>query len=155
MPVTQPTAATVAAGRAPSRANVGFELAKASQRWNEVLHKEFTARGFGEVRPAYGSVLLPLFEHDALRMGELAARARLSKQTMTTLIRLIERAGLVERTPDPDDGRAVVVHLTPRAREFAPVAGEVVASLERRVADLLSPSEYRALRAGLRAVMDM
>jgi DNA-binding MarR family transcriptional regulator len=140
---------------APTRANLGFELAKASQRWNELLLEEFRARGFGEVRPAYGSVLLPLFEQDGLRMGELAARARLSKQTMTTLIRLMERAGLVTRQPDPHDGRAVLVELTERAREFAPVAGEVVAMLEDRIARRLPAAQYRALRAGLSEVMDL
>src|ERR687884_305355 len=92
--------------RAPDRANAGFELAKASQRWNELLYQEFARRGFGEVRPSYGSVLLPLFEQDGLRMGQLAERSRLSKQTMTTLVRLLERAGLVVRERDESDGRA-------------------------------------------------
>jgi len=68
--------------------NLGFLLAKASQRWNELLAERFFERGFGEVRPSYGSVLLPLFEEDGLRMGQIAERARLSKQTMTTLVRL-------------------------------------------------------------------
>jgi DNA-binding MarR family transcriptional regulator len=139
----------------PSRANVGFELAKASQRWNELLYEEFSARGYGEVRPAYGSILLPLFEEDGLRMGALAARARLSKQTMTTVIRLMEEAGLVTREPDPQDGRAVLVRLTARSREFAPVAGQVVAELEGRIARRLAPDDYRALRAGLKEVMDL
>jgi DNA-binding MarR family transcriptional regulator len=139
----------------PSRANVGFELAKASQRWNELLYEEFSARGYGEVRPAYGSVLLPLFEENGLRMGALAARARLSKQTMTTLIRLMEEAGLVTRDPDPQDGRAVLVRLTARSREFAPVAGQVVAELEGRIARRLASDAYRALRAGLKEVMDL
>jgi DNA-binding MarR family transcriptional regulator len=134
---------------------VGFELAKASQRWNELLYEEFSARGFGEVRPAYGSVLLPLFEEDGLRMGALAARARLSKQTMTTVIRLMEEAGLVTRGADPHDGRAILVRLTARSREFAPVAGQVVAELEGRVARRLAPDAYRALRAGLKEVMDL
>jgi DNA-binding MarR family transcriptional regulator len=137
----------------PSRANVGFELAKASQRWNELLYEEFSARGFGEVRPAYGSILLPLFEEDGLRMGALAARARLSKQTMTTLIRLMEEAGLVTREPDPHDGRAILVRLTARSREFAPVATQVVAELDGRIARRLAPDAYRALRAGLKEVM--
>jgi DNA-binding MarR family transcriptional regulator len=134
---------------------VGFELAKASQRWNELLYQEFSARGFGEVRPAYGSVLLPLFEEDGLRMGALAARARLSKQTMTTLIRLMEEAGLVTRDPDQHDGRAVLVRLTARSREFAPVAAQVVAELEGRIAQRLTPDPYRVLRAGLMEVMDL
>ena len=38
------------------RDNLGFLLAKASQRWNELLHQRFVAAGFPEVRPAYGSV---------------------------------------------------------------------------------------------------
>jgi DNA-binding MarR family transcriptional regulator len=139
----------------PTRANLGFELAKASQRWNELLYEEFSARGFGEVRPAYGSVLLPLFEEDGLRMGALAARSRLSKQTMTTLIRLMEEAGLVKREPDPHDGRATLVVLTARAREFAPVARQVVAALDRRVSRRLTRDGYRALRAGLKEVMDL
>jgi DNA-binding MarR family transcriptional regulator len=139
----------------PSRANVGFELAKASQRWNELLYEEFSARGYGEVRPAYGSILLPLFEEDGLRMGALAARARLSKQTMTTVIRLMEEAGLVTRDPDPQDGRAVLVRLTARSREFAPVAAEVVAELDGRIARRLAPDAYRGLRAGLKEVMDL
>src|ERR671934_2694862 len=96
--------------------NLGFLLAKASQRWNELLAQRFRREGYDEVRPSYGSVLLPLFEEDGLRMGELARRSRLSKQTMTTLVRLAERDGLVERPADPDDGRATVVRLTPRAR---------------------------------------
>jgi DNA-binding MarR family transcriptional regulator len=139
----------------PTRANVGFELAKASQRWNELLDEQFSARGFGEVRPAYGSVLLPLFEEDGLRMGALAARARLSKQTMTTLIRLMEEAGLVTREPDPHDGRAMLVRLTARSREFAPVARQVVAELEARIVRRLTADAYRALRAGLKEVRDL
>src|SRR5262245_41916345 len=107
-----------------SRANLGFLLAKASQRWNELLYAQFSEHGYSEVRPAYGSVLLPLFEEDGLRMGELGRRARLAKQTMTTMVRLLERDGLVTRRADPDDGRATRVWLTGRARRFHPVAAQ-------------------------------
>jgi DNA-binding MarR family transcriptional regulator len=132
-----------------TRANLGFLLAKASQRWNELLHEQFVARGFGEVRPAYGSILLPLFEEDGLRMGELARRARLSKQTMTTMVRLLERDGLVTREPDPADGRAALVRLTKRARAFRPVAEEALGNLEARVADRLTQKEATALKSAL------
>ena len=132
-----------------TRTNLGFLLAKASQRWNELLHEQFVARGFGEVRPAYGSILLPLFEEDGLRMGELARRARLSKQTMTTMVRLLERDGLVTRESDPADGRAALVRLTRRARAFRPVAEEVLGNLEARVADRLTQKEATALKSAL------
>ena len=81
---------------AANRNNLGFLLAKASQHWNELLYERFVAYGFPEVRPAYGSILVPLFEEDELRMGELARRALLAKQTMTTMVRLLERDGLVK-----------------------------------------------------------
>ncbi len=112
------------------RDNLGFLLAKASQRWNELLQEAFAREGFPEVRASYGSVLLPLFEQDGLRMGEVASRARLSKQTMTTMVRLAERDGLVERRPDPTDRRATRVHLTSKGRRFKPVAERVLADLD-------------------------
>src|SRR5262245_17654096 len=116
-----------------SRDDLGFLLAKASQRWNEILAERFAAAGFSDVRPSYGSILIPLFEKDGLRMGELARRARLSKQTMTTLVRLLERDGLVERRPDPQDGRAALVLLTHRARAFRTVAVSALRALARLV----------------------
>src|ERR1700746_957513 len=105
--------------------NLGFLLAKASQHWNELLAERFAERGFVEVRPSYGSVLLPLFEEDGLRMGQIAEQARLSKQTMTTMVRLCERAGLVYRERDRKDARAFRIHLTDRAKDFRPIAREI------------------------------
>jgi DNA-binding MarR family transcriptional regulator len=134
---------------------LGFLLAKASQRWNELLWAGFSEHGFGEVRPSYGSVLVPLFEEDGLRMGEIARRSRLSKQTMTTLARLAERDGLVVREPDPDDARAIRVRLSDRARKFAPVAERVLAQLERRVAVELGKRDSEIVRRGLSTLADL
>jgi DNA-binding MarR family transcriptional regulator len=135
--------------------NLGFLLAKASQRWNELLAERFAASGFEEVRPSYGSVLLPLFEKDGLRMGEIAARSRLSKQTMTTLVRLCERDGLVSRVSDPGDGRAFRIHLTERARNFKPVADEILRELDARVVAALGQQRQRVLTRALKGVIDL
>jgi DNA-binding MarR family transcriptional regulator len=137
------------------RDDLGFLLAKATQRWNELLNERFAAAGFGEVRPSYGSVLLPLFEEDGLRLGDLARRARLSKQTMTELIRRLERDGLVERRTDPADRRASRVFLTRRSRAFEPVAAEVLRQLDRTVRRRLGDRRAEELKSGLRAVVDL
>src|SRR2546428_846704 len=125
--------------------NLGFLLAKAVQRWNELLAAGFRRGGFPQVRPAYGSVLLPLFEEDGLRLSELAARSRLSKQAMTTLVRTLEARRLIVRRPDPDDGRAARVRLTPRARRFQATAEHVLATIHRRIEQRLSPRRPGAL----------
>ena len=135
--------------------NLGFLLAKASQRWNELLAEGFVARGFAEVRPSYGSVLLPLFEEDGLRMGQIAGRARLSKQTMTTLVRLCERDGLVWRARDPADARAFRIRLTDRAKAFRPVAGEVLRELNTQVLAALGGQQKAALVRALKGVMNL
>jgi DNA-binding MarR family transcriptional regulator len=128
------TAQTRPADSAPPhlrRENLGFLLANASHRWNELLAERFAAAGFPDVRPSYGSILVPLYEQDGLRMSEIAKRARLSKQTMTTMVRLLERDGLVERRSDPQDGRATLVFLTQRAQAFRPVAEATLRELAR------------------------
>ena len=132
------------------RDDLGFLLAQATHRWNELLRERFAAAGWAEVRPSYGSILVPLFEEDGLRMGELARRARLSKQTMTTMVRLLERDGLVRREPDPADGRASRVVLTPKARRFEPVAEETLAELGERARTRLGERRIAALKRDLK-----
>jgi DNA-binding MarR family transcriptional regulator len=140
---------------AANRENLGFLLAKASQRWNELLYERFVAAGYPDVRPSYGSILVPLFEEDGLRMGELADRARLSKQTMTTMVRLLERDGLVARRADPSDGRASLVFLTERARSFRPVAEATLTELDRLVVGTLSTRGRDEVQAALRMLADL
>jgi DNA-binding MarR family transcriptional regulator len=133
------------------RGDLGFLLAKATQQWNDLLAERFARAGFPEVRPSYGSILPPLYEEDGLQLGELARRSRLSKQTMTSLARRAERDGLVERRGDPADARATLVFLTPRARDFAPVAAGVLQELDALVREQLDPSAVSGLRDSLRA----
>lgn len=137
------------------RQNVGYLLAKASQRWNERLGAGFREAGYPEVRPSYGSVLVPLLEEDGLRMGELARRSRLSKQTMTTIVRLCERDGLVYRERDPADGRAFRVMLTGRGRSARPVFAEIVSELDRELEGVLSEAGLMELRRLLREVIEL
>ena len=138
-----------------TRDDFGFLLAKASQRWNELLYERFVAAGFPDVRPSFGSILVPLFEEDGLRMGEIAARARLSKQTMTTMVRLLERDGLVERRADPRDGRASLVFLTKRARTFRPVAERALVELHALVGERLGAREVARFQRFLEEVQSL
>jgi DNA-binding MarR family transcriptional regulator len=142
-------------GAALGRHDLGFLLAKATQRWNELLAERFAAAGYADVRPSYGSVLLPLYEEDGLRMGELARRARLSKQTMTTMIRRLEQDRLVERRPDPTDARASLVFLTGRSRRFEPIAERTLRSLDMRVRRRLGTPRLASTKDALREILEL
>jgi len=134
---------------------VGFLLAKAQQRFNELLGERFAAAGFGDVRASYGSVLVPLFERDGARLGELAAAARLSKQAMTGLVARCESAALVERERDRVDGRAFNVRLTARGRAFRAVAEQVLGELDDELVRALGKQDRDALVRALKGVMDL
>lgn len=100
-------------------------------------------------------MLVPLFEQDGRRVGELAHVARLSKQSMTGLVAACEQAGLVERRRDATDGRAFVVRLTARGRRFQAVAEPVLDELDRQLRDALGPRNHDTLRKALKGVMEL
>ncbi|GAA4802435.1 MarR family winged helix-turn-helix transcriptional regulator [Tomitella cavernea] len=70
-----------------------------------------------ELTPAQSTALTTVLDHGPLRMGELAEREQIRMPTATAIIRRVEKLGLVQRRPDPDDGRAVLVELTASGRE--------------------------------------
>lgn len=100
-------------------------------------------------------MLVPLFAQDDLRIGELAERSLLSKQSMTGLVQACERDGLVERRRDPDDGRAFRVRLTPRGRRLQDAAEEVQAELDAAVVERIGRRNREALARALKGVIQL
>jgi DNA-binding MarR family transcriptional regulator len=66
----------------------------------------------GGVTMAQLSILLTLLDQGPMRLASLAARERLRGPTTTVVIRRLERLGLVERSSDPSDHRAVLIAVT-------------------------------------------
>src|ERR1700730_15967781 len=60
------------------------------------------------------SILVTLLDRGPIRMTDLAAHERVRTPTTTVAIRRLEKIGLVKRSRDPSDLRAVLVDLTPR-----------------------------------------
>lgn len=79
-----------------------------------------------------------------IRMKDMARNATLSTSGLTALVDRLERQGLVQRNPDPDDRRATRVTLTDAGQERARQAAHVhIASIERHLASLLT--DYDAI----------
>ena len=74
-------------------------------------------------------VFFALAEGEAMSQSALARWATVEQPTMANTLNRMERDGLIERTPDPDDGRSALVRLTKlglqRAHEALASAKEV------------------------------
>jgi DNA-binding MarR family transcriptional regulator len=83
------------------------------------------------------------------RLTELAEQAQVTKQTASLLVAALEEEGLVERVPDPADGRARLIRFTPKGRTAADRAREVAMSVEQDWNEHLGPELATALRQAL------
>ena len=68
----------------------------------------------GDLTLAQLSILFTLLDQGPIRMTDLAAHERVRTPTTTVAIRRLEKIGLVKRSRDPSDLRAVLVDITPR-----------------------------------------
>jgi DNA-binding MarR family transcriptional regulator len=91
------------------------ELHRVLSKLVSVLRRGDTSRvATGDLTLAQLSILFTLLDRGPIRMTELAAQERVRTPTTTVAIRRLEKLGLVKRSRDPSDLRAVLVDITPR-----------------------------------------
>lgn len=104
--------------------------------------------GFEDITPAQARVFERVGPHGT-RLTDLAEQAQVTKQTAGFLVDQLERAGYVERRPDPTDARARLVCVAPRGAEAVQVADAVVTQVEAEWEAHLGESDMRRLRRTL------
>lgn len=84
-------------------------------------------RPFGLTFARYEVLMLLSFSrHGALPLGKVGQRLQVNAASVTNVVDRLERQGLVERQPNPADGRGVLARLTPAGRTLARRATRVV-----------------------------
>lgn len=86
---------------------------------------------------------------EGTRLTELAEAAQVTKQTAGFLVDQLEKAGYVERVPDPADGRARLVRVTEKALAAVPVANAEMARIEAEWEQHLGKRRMGQLREAL------
>jgi DNA-binding MarR family transcriptional regulator len=121
---------------------VGYFLGKA-QHYLRSAH--VTALQQVNLTASQYEVLSELSAAAGLSGAALAKRCFVTPQTMTGVIRKLEAAGLVVRTPDPDHGRIIRTHLTPPGADLMARAQRLVDGVEERMLADLDRAEREAL----------
>jgi DNA-binding MarR family transcriptional regulator len=128
--------------------NAGLLMFVAYQAMEKRVLDAVVAAGYDDITLAQARVFQRIGP-DGTRLGELAEQAQVTKQTAGFLVDQLERAGYVERTPDPADARARLVRVAKRGRAAGAVAAAVVAEVEDEWAAHLGARRMTQLREAL------
>ncbi|WP_371481440.1 MarR family winged helix-turn-helix transcriptional regulator [Kitasatospora sp. NBC_00315] len=85
-----------------------------------------------------------------MRLSDLADRLHIAPRSATTVVDALEEAGLVERTPDPADRRAVRIVLTTAGWSAVERIGQVRHEVAQEYFGPVSPADQDALLQALR-----
>ena len=88
-----------------------------------------------------------------LSPGQLVQQTLVTSGTMTNRVDRLERSGFVERGPDPNDRRGVLVHLTPRGRDVVDAAMADLIEHEKALLSELSSTDQVTLASLLRRML--
>lgn len=131
-------------------AELSGELQRVLARVFSVLRRSDTNRTeAGDLTLAQLSILLTLLEQGPMRMTDLAAHERVRTPTTTVAIRRLEKLGLVKRSRDPSDLRAVLVDITAEGRAQHQEALEVRRNYLATLLSKLSQEELDTLTKAL------
>jgi DNA-binding MarR family transcriptional regulator len=133
--------------------SVGQLLFKCARLLNErALERVEAPDGAPRIRPAHTS-LFPHIDLAGTRATELAQRMGISKQAVGQLIDELEQLEVLERVPDPVDGRAKLVRFrqTPGRSLLDGLAH--LRALEQELTAAIGPARMAALHDGLTALL--
>lgn len=141
-----------------SRPDVDFSPLEVTTRVLRAAHLIQTR--LDSIAAAYGlshrgdlETLIELDIVGSLTPSELAEDLLLTSGGMTVRLNRLQTAGLVERQPNPRDGRGVLVHLTPGGKDLARDSLAILLETQSALVGALEPSDRARLAKLLRALL--
>ena len=131
------------------RQELGILLFVANRALEQRAFDAVVAAGITDITLAQARIAARIAP-DGSRLSDLAEQARVTKQSAASLVEQLEKAEYVERVPDPTDGRARLVRLTPRLQRVAEVADAEVARVLTEWADRVGEDRLQQLHEILR-----
>ena len=124
-----------------------FRLYTASRLLTQAYNPLLSAHGL--TYPQY-LVLLVLWENDAQPVNDIAKRLCLETNTVTPLLKRMEAEGFIKREKGSEDGRKVIVSLTPKGKALEEQAACIPFEISgaaacRSITEETAPELYRTM----------
>jgi DNA-binding MarR family transcriptional regulator len=126
-------------------------LGTAFDGFTDALNDRVAETPYNDLRATHGCVFGNI-DPDGSRLTELAARARMTKQSVGEVTSDLEHRGYVERAPDPTDGRAKIIRLTERGHDAQALGFDLIEDIEREWSERFGADRVAALREALEAI---
>jgi len=127
----------------PAAEHIGHLLAKTCKLKHQRMRQLLECLGLYQGQPF---VLRALWKQSGLTHSELAESLNRSPSTITNMIKRMEKAGFVERRPDPKDERVSRVYLTDAGRNVKAALEDVWRTFEEQAFAEFSKEELTVLR---------
>ena len=105
-----------------------------------------------DLRPVDFSVLSVIFHNPGVTSRQLCSALSILPPNLVGLVKALEKRGLIERQPHPQDGRALGLHATAKGQALMRQAEQRASELEKQAAHRLSVDEQKQLIALLQKI---
>ena len=138
---------------ASPRLPIGQLLGRLLHSFRQELHRRAQEGGYGDIREAHLQVFGAI-DWRGTRLTDLAARADMTLPAMSELVDDLQRAGYLERRPDPRDGRAKLIGPTRKGRHAIVQALRAVREIEASYARIVGDEQFTVLVGVLQDLVD-
>ena len=96
----------------------GFLISRIKQVGGRLFDRMLSEADVDAFNGAQGRILYILWQKDGLTISQISAQTSLANTTLTSMLDRMEQSGLIVRSPSPSDRRALLIHLTDKAKSL-------------------------------------
>ncbi len=132
-------------------ASIGYLVREVARLFRRRFEEEASTHGF--TLPQWRA-LAALSRNAGISQVALAASIDIDQMTVSGIVSRLEKRGLIERYPDPNDSRAKLAKLTPAGIELVATAKNVGRALFEDALSGLDVEQREAVTTGLHTIRD-
>jgi DNA-binding MarR family transcriptional regulator len=134
------------------RLHIGQLLVHLTRQFQTELYARLLDAGIEGARVPHTHVTAYI-KAEGSRLTDLATQARMTRPAMAELVDDLQRLGIVERRPDPSDGRAKLICLTDQGWAAMRTGHQIIAELEVKYAQLIGDQRFETMCQAMQALL--